>query len=141
MASRHLSLRIDTDTLERLEAESRRAGQSRSQLAKALLEEGLRMEVHPGILFRSGPAGRRPGLASGPDVWEVVRVFNGLRAQGDEALRSTAELTGLTPEQVRTVLSYYAEYGDEIDGWIRRVDQEASRAEAAWRREQELLRR
>lgn len=99
------------------------------------------MEVHPGILFRSGPAGRRPGLASGPDVWEVVRVFNGLRAQGDEALRSTAELTGLTPEQVRTVLSYYAEYGDEIDGWIRRVDQEASRAEAAWRREQELLRR
>ncbi len=140
MASRHLSLRLESDTFERLEAESQRSGRSRSQLAKIFLDEGLRMEAHPGIVFRSGPAGRRPGIAGGPDVWEVVRVFRGIDAHGEEALDRTAELSGLTPEQVRIALRYYADYHEEIDDWVRRVDEEAARAEAAWRREQDLLR-
>ena len=93
------------------------------------------MERHPGIVFRSGPAGRRAGLMSGPDVWEVVRA-----AVGNENTREDiAERTGLTPEQVGVVLRYYAEYSDEIGAWIRRVDEEAERAEAYWRRERELL--
>jgi hypothetical protein len=140
MASRHLSLRIDSTTLERLEAQSQRVGQSRSQLAKTLLEEGLRMESHPGIVFRSGPAGRRPGLAGGPDVWEVARVFRGVEGGEKDRLNRTAELSGLVPEQVRTALRYYAEYADEVDAWIQRVEEEATLAEAAWRRERDLLR-
>ena len=72
---------------------------------------------------------------SGPDVWEVVRA-----AVGDENTREhIAERTGLTPEQVGVALRYYAEYRDEIGAWIRRVDEEAERAEADWRRERELL--
>ena len=95
------------------------------------------MERHPGIVFRSGPAGRRAGLISGPDVWEVVRA-----AGVDEKSREDiAERTGLTPGQVGVALRYYAEYSDEIGAWIRRVDEEAERAEADWRREQELLAR
>lgn len=139
MSSRHLSLRLESGTYDRLEVESQRTGQSRSQLAKTLLEEGLRMEAHPGIVFRSGPAGRRPGIAGGPDIWEVVRVFEGVDAQGEELLRRTAESTGLTPEQVRIALRYYADYRDEIDDWIRRVDEESARSEAAWRRERDLF--
>lgn len=141
MASRHLSLRLETETFERLEAESRRAGQSRSELARSLVEEGLRMAAHPGIVFRPGPAGRRPGLAGGPDVWEVIRVFKGIPARGAEALERTAELSGLGPAQVATALGYYSEYRDEIDDWIRRVDEESDRAEAAWGRAQQLLER
>jgi hypothetical protein len=137
----HLSLRREADTLERLDAESRQIGVSRSQLVKTLLEEGLRLAAHPGIVFRSGPAGRPPGLAGGPDVWEVVRVFLGVEAQGDEAVRQVAVLTSLTAEQVRIALGYYADYRDEIDDWIQRVDAEAARAEAAWQRAQDLLRR
>ena len=38
-------------------------------------------------------------------------------------------------------LRYYAEYRDEIEAWIRMVDEEAERAEAVWRCEQELLAR
>jgi hypothetical protein len=53
----HLSLCLEADTLERLDAESRQIGVSRSQLVKTLLEEGLRLAAHPGIVFRSGPAG------------------------------------------------------------------------------------
>jgi hypothetical protein len=107
-----------------------------------LLDEGLRMADHPGIVFRSGPGGRRARLARGPDVWEVVRVFRGAGSAGaaaDEATAWTAEVCGLEPAQVRVVLRYYAEYPDEIDTWLERLDEEASRAEAMWRREQALL--
>ena len=139
MSSRHLSLRLDPDTFDRLEDRSRQSGQSRSELARVLLDEGLRMEAHPGIVFRSGPAGRRPGLTGGPDVWEVVRVFQDMDTRGEEALRQLAALTGLFPEQVSAAIRYYAEYRTEIDTWIHRVDEEAARSEAIYRRTRDLL--
>ena len=135
--SQHLSVRVDEEVLERLDSESRRIGRSRSWLAKQLLDEGLRMERHPGIVFRSGPAGRRAGLMSGPDVWEVVRAAGGDRSTREDL----AERTGLRPAQVGVALRYYAEYRDEIDAWIHMVDAEAQRAEADWRRERDLLAR
>ena len=143
MRSRHLSIRLEIDTFERLDAQSRRTGQSRSQIAKTLLDEGLRVEAHPGIVFRPGPAGRRPGLAGGPDIWEVARLFQRERRRveepGEEQLRGMGNLMGLSLEQVRSALRYYADYPNEIDEWIRRVDEGAISAEAAWHREQQLL--
>jgi len=138
MNSRHLSVRLNADTFAGLDIESRRTGESRSQLAKRLLDEGLRMAAHPGIVFRSGPAGRRPGLADGPDVWEVIRLFLGL-APDEDRIQQTTELSGLTPVQVRAAVGYYAEYPDEINDWLRRIDEEAARAETRWRRERSLL--
>src|SRR5437868_13574441 len=113
MTSRHLSIRMDETALARLEAEGRRQGVTKSELAKTLLDEGLRMQQHPGILFRPGPAGRRPGLVSGPDVWEVMRVFRDVGRRGDAGIQATADWGGLTLEQVRTAMRYYAEYQDE----------------------------
>ncbi len=141
MATEHMTLRLDRETRDRLVDESRRQGRSLSDLARMLLDEGLRMQAHPGIVFRSGPGGRRPGLAAGPDVWEVVRVFAGVGAGGDDALSQTAEATGLTLREVEAAIRYYAEHRAEVDDWIQRVDEEADRAEAEWRRVQALLRR
>ena len=141
MRSRHLSIRLELDTFERLDAQSRRTGQSRSEIVKTLVDEGLRTDAHPGIVFRPGPAGRRPGLAGGPDVWEVARHLQGVDAPGDEQLRGMATAMGLSLEQVRSAFRYYADYPDEINEWIRRVDEGAISAEAAWYREQQLLRR
>ena len=139
MASRHLSIRIGEDVLKRLDAQSQRSGRSRSDLAKTFIEEGLRMEQHPGIIFRAGAVGRRPGLASGPDVWEVARLIRDLPLTGDELIEQAAELIDLTPSQVRIVARYYADYRNEIDEWIGMVDEDARLAEEASRREQELL--
>ncbi|MEX1022510.1 MAG: hypothetical protein WD058_05120 [Dehalococcoidia bacterium] len=141
MASRHLSLRLHPDALERLDSEGRRSRSTRSDLVKSLIEEGLRMRQHPGIVFRAGPAGRRPALAAGPDVWEVARVFRDPADHDGDAVSRTADLTGLEAGQVRTGMRYYAEYAAEIDEWIGRVDEEAERLEAAWLRERELLHR
>ena len=63
--------------MEKLEAHSGRTGQSKARVAERLIDEGLQIEEFPGIVFRSGPAGRRAGVAGGPDVWEIVRDLKG----------------------------------------------------------------
>jgi uncharacterized protein (DUF433 family) len=136
MASKHLSIRMDPKSLERLDAESRRMRLSRSEVARTLLEEGLRMEAHPGILFRPGPSGRRPGLRNGADVWEVI----GCLPKGkitDAKLAYVADFMSLSQEQVRAAIDYYIEFKDDIDEWIRLNNEEAERAYAEWQRNQD----
>jgi predicted transcriptional regulator len=138
MASRHLSIRVADDVVERLDAESARSGRSRSDVAKRLIEEGLRRERHPGITFRDGPAGRRAGLVRGPDVWEIVRALQQLGGEDDRAELKLAEQISLNPEEIRIATRYYSEYPEEIDTRIRLDEEEAERAEAAWRRRRAL---
>jgi len=99
------------------------------------------MQRHPEIVFRPGPAGRRPALIDGPDIWEVARVFT--RVAGDESGRAeqTAEATGLQPHQVIAGMRYYLEFSGDIDTWIAQLDEEAERAEGDWLRTRQLLRR
>lgn len=68
MSSSPISLRIDERGRARLAAYADLRRESQHTLALRLLEEGLRMLDHPGIVFRDGPAGRRAGLIAGPDV-------------------------------------------------------------------------
>lgn len=93
------------------------------------------MEAHPGIYFRPGPAGQRAAVIGGPDVWEVARVLRDVDVSGEEAVARTAELLGRSQQQVRAAAQYYADYKDEIDTWIARVDEFAADAEASWRRQ------
>jgi hypothetical protein len=141
MPSRHLTLRLDNDAFERLDAESKRIRQTRSELAKRLLEEGLRMEAHPGIVFRQGALERHAALADGPKVWVIARVLREMKAPLDEAVAKTAELMELSPLQVRIAARYYADFREEIDEYLRVLDEEAELAEAAFHREQSLLQR
>lgn len=137
--STNLTIRMDRETLAQLDTHGRRTRQTKSHLAQQYIAEGIEMDRHPGIVFRDGPGGRRPGLASGPDVWQVIAVLQGTGERGEAAVVRTAEWLNLQPEQVRAAIRYYAAHADEIDEWIRRNDEEAEAAEAAWRRERELL--
>lgn len=100
------------------------------------VEEGLRMEEHPGIVFVDGPAGRRTALRRGPDVWEVVSTLEA----NDGSVRAAAEVLAIPEHQVRIALSYYADHREEIDEWIRANQEESASAESAWRRQQALAR-
>jgi hypothetical protein len=137
--ARQFSARMDASVLDRLERRGKRAGLNKSRLAERYIDEGIRVEDHPGIAFRDGPAGRRPGLAAGPDVWEIIGVLKGAPKRGDAAILYTADHLNLTPTQVRSAVSYYAAYPAEIDEWIARNDEEGEAAEAMWRREQAAL--
>jgi hypothetical protein len=66
-------IRIGAETLGALRKRSVQTGEPIVRLAQRYIDEGMRLDRHPGIVFRDGPAGRRPVVAGGPDVWEVVR--------------------------------------------------------------------
>lgn len=139
MSTSDLLLHLDDSTVERLYAESQREGRTSSELAEIAIEEWLRMQAHPGIVFRSGPAGRRAGLAGGPDIWEFARVVQAVEGTEDETLERIAEFTSLRPYQAGIALRYYKEYRDEIDESIRRRIESSERRRAAWLQEQAQL--
>jgi uncharacterized protein (DUF433 family) len=116
--SGYLSLRVGQPTLQRLDRRALIAGTRKGALAERYLEEGLRMDDHPGIHFLDGPMGRRPALIGiGLDVWEVVETVE--HNDGDPA--AAAEYLRVPRAVVDTALAYYGEYREEIDGWLARV--------------------
>jgi hypothetical protein len=133
------SARWGTDVLDRLDRRSQAVGTNRSRLAERYVDEGTRMDEHPGIVFRGGPMGRRAGLVGGPDVWELVATLKSGEVRGEEAISATAELLDLTDSQVRAAVRYYGAFTEEIDRRIALNDEEADEAEAAWQREQAAL--
>ena len=130
-AAAPVSTRYPSETLKRLDGRARAEGHSRSSLIQRYVSEGIEMDEHPGIVFRSGPAGRRPGLLGGPDVWEVVAVYRSF----DDAQR-TADWLDQQPSAIETALSYYAAHRAEIDEWIQRNEEAADAAERVARARQ-----
>lgn len=128
MQTRSFSARLDVDLLTRLRRLSTREHIPLSQLVERFLEEAVRAEELPGIVFRSGPAGRRAGLIGGPDVWEVVRDVQGARAAGRvDSIGHVVSTTDLGEAQVRLALAYHAAYAEEIDARIAAEDELAAR--------------
>ncbi|HVA19691.1 MAG TPA: hypothetical protein VMU55_05925 [Solirubrobacteraceae bacterium] len=137
--ARQFSARLNASVVDRLEWRGTRTGLNKSRLAERYIDEGLRMEDHPGVVFRDGPAGRRAALAGGPDIWEVIAVVRASGLDGEDALSAAAQWGNLSLAQVRTAVRYYAEYPQEIDERVTRNVQEADAAEQQWRREQHAL--
>ncbi len=137
--ARPFSARLNASVLERLERRGAHTGLNKSRLAERYIDEGMRMDEHPWIVFRDGPAGRRAALAGGPDVWEVVAVVRESGRSGEPAVRHAAKWLDLSPERVRAAMRYRAHYPEEIDERIARNEREADAAEADWLREQAAL--
>ena len=133
------SLRLKAAIYAKLEAGARERHESISQLAQRLIEEGLRIEEHPGVVFRNGASGRRAAVAHGPDVWQIIPAVRDVDPEDEQTLREAARQTGLTASQIRAAILYYQAYPDEIDGRIRRNDEIAASAEAEWRQKHQAL--
>ena len=99
------------------------------------------MKRHPGIVFRDGTTGRRPAVVGGPQVWVLARMFRERPLDDDEArgriAAEIAELMELPTESVLASIRYYLDYGDEIDDWLRDLDEYSARAKAEWLRRQQ----
>jgi hypothetical protein len=132
-------IRIADRTLASLRERSKRRGEPLSRLAQRYIEEGLRTEDHPSIVFRDGPAGRRAGLVGGPDVWEVIVAARSAPESGEARVTALAERIGLSEAKVRAAIRYYSDYPGEIDAWIAANEADAERLEATLARERELL--
>jgi hypothetical protein len=132
-------IRIAAETLGALRERSAQTGEPIVRLAQRYIDEGMRLDRHPGIIFRDGPAGRRPVVVGGPDVWELVAAARSASERGEQLIDMLAERTGVSADKVRIAVRYYAEYPDEIDRWIGLVDEEAERLERMLARERSLL--
>src|SRR5260370_23904548 len=81
-----LSIRFDDRLLARLRRLANATSGTTSALAQRLIDEGLRMADHPGVIFKDGPSGRRAALAYGPDVWEIVKFLREIDERGPAAI-------------------------------------------------------
>ena len=126
-----VSTRYPRDTLKRLDRRARAEGHPRSTLIQRYVAEGIEMDEHPGIAFRPGPAGRRPGLVGGPDIWEVVAVHRSF----DDTQRA-ADWLDQPADAIQTALRYYDTHRAEIDEWISRNEEAAEAAERVARARQ-----
>lgn len=139
------SIRFEPGVTERLASYvARHPGLSSSSVAARLVDEGLRMEEHPGIVFRDGPSGRRAALAAGPDVWEVVRAVRSARASEPglterELLELLHDSAGLPDRATRTALDYWAAYPHEVEALVAHAEIAEERSAVAAERSRELL--
>ena len=135
-----LSIRFAPSLLARLRQRANATpGASAAGLAQRLIDEGLRMADHPGVIFKDGPSGRRATLAYGPDVWEVIKFLREIDERGPAAIAAAAEVFAVDSSRISTAISYYGDYADEIDAEITDADEASGRAEAAWRVQQQLI--
>jgi len=140
-------VRFDAAVADRLASfVRRRPGLSLSAATNRLVDEGLRMNEHPGVIFREGPTGRRAALAAGPDIWEIIRAVKSVRAAEpdlaeDDVLALLASNTGTPLRLLRTALRYWAVYSAEVEEEITAADTAEDVGEQVWRREQDLLAR
>lgn len=118
------SIRFDDHVVSGLAAfVARRPGLSGSAAASLLVDEGLRMDAHPGVIFRDGPAGRRAVLVAGPDIWAVIAAIQDARKAepelaSDALLALVSTNSGIGVAALRTALDYYGTYPQEVDAII-----------------------
>jgi uncharacterized protein (DUF433 family) len=115
MATRqHRSFRFDPGILGRLEQRARETGLTQTALVERYVEEGLRQDTHPGVVFVDEPAGRRARVAgTGLDVWEVVETVQ----DNDGSTAEAAAYLSVPERLVLDAMRYYADFPYEIDAW------------------------
>lgn len=139
------SVRFDPSVAARLSRfVAAHPGLSASAATNLLVDEALRCQEFPLIIFRDGGAGRRARLIGGPDVWEVAQAVRSARASepeldADGLVELVSETSGVAIRLVHAAIDYWAAFAQEIDLWIDRAEAEAAEAEHRWHREQALL--
>lgn len=113
----NVSVRLDDRLATWLRVHAQAAGESLSDRLRRYAEEGARRDMHPDIVFRDGPSGRRAGVLGGPDVWEIILWADG---DGGDAVGGPsvgAELIDdgvVTAAQLAAARAYQRDYSDEI---------------------------
>jgi hypothetical protein len=116
----------------------RRTGSKKASVVVGAVQEWLRMQAHPGIVFVTTITGeRRAALAVGPQVWTVAEAWL-QHEKEDRTAELVADALGLTVIDVETALAYWADYRDEVDELLRRHHASQDEALAAWERRRAL---
>lgn len=131
MASSTVATRLPAALLREITRYARRRRMGPSEALRAIVDEWVTMARYPAIEFRDGPAGRRPGLRGGPDVWEVALAC---RAVGADigALRGYFG-PHLSEGVLREALAFIAEHREDVEAWVDENERIGQEMERAWR--------
>jgi uncharacterized protein (DUF433 family) len=109
------SLRLSEQTDRLVTAEAKRTKRSKGSVVETLAEEALKARLVPGIAFRGDDYNRRAWLiGTSMDVWQVVEGYKDF----DEDFERTVAETDLTARELRTAISYYERFPQEIEDFI-----------------------
>lgn len=118
-------MRMKGSTVRALEEEAFRYRTAPRSLAEEMVEEGVKMRRHPGIIFFPHAGGRRDAaLAARPrlSIWMIVQVV-----KASTSVAAAAKYLSLDVPTVERALAYYREHPAEIDGQIAANDAEMER--------------
>lgn len=138
-ASRTTSYRLDPTVKQRLERQAGAEAITERGLLERLVSEGLDTLDHPGVVYRDGPTGRRPALAVGPDIWEVVSALRYAPGTPEHRVGVLAEQFDLHPRHIRTAIDFAAVHRDAIDADVAANDAAAERVRELAERRAELF--
>ncbi|HEX9766785.1 MAG TPA: hypothetical protein VGA36_08470 [Nitriliruptorales bacterium] len=133
------SLRLPEDLRDRLAVAAEQQSTTLTALMERYAREGLATDAHPGIVFKSGPSGRRAALAGGPDVWEIVAALRATTGREQDRVTEVADQLGIHPRQVTIALGYATDHPDEILARIAANQTALVQAEQAHHAQQRLL--
>jgi hypothetical protein len=109
------SLRLSEETDRLVTAEAKRTKRSKGSVVETLAEEALKTRTVPGIAFRGDDYNRRAWLiGTSLDVWQVIEAYKDF----SESLDRVIAETDLSERELRTALSYYGRFPQEIDDFI-----------------------
>lgn len=136
-ASVQRSFRLSRSTSTLLDETASSSSESRNALADRLLGEALRTERHPLIRFRTGASGRREPQVVGTRL--LVRQVMATVRDHDGDVEESARYLGVSNRVVRSAVSYYADFTDEVDAdaeWSARIEADER---DRWERERATL--
>lgn len=133
------SYRLDEELKRHLAQRAAAEGVTETALVTRLLDEGLKTAAYPGIVYRSGPTGRRAALASGPDVWEIILGVRSASGRGDAKIVNAAREMDLPEHLVRLAISFASAHSDEIEHRIALNQAAAERARVLAEQRNRLL--
>ncbi len=119
------SIRVKDSTVRALREQAARYRTVPRTLAEQMVEEGVRMRRHPGIVFVERGSGRRDAvLVARPrlSVWQIMEAVN-----AGTSIPAAASYLSLDVPAVERALAYYKEHPAEIDGQIAANDAEMER--------------
>lgn len=123
------SIRLEDGLRERLAALAAAENTTMTELIERFVTEGVDSTAHPGIVFNTGPSGRRAALAGGPDVWEIVAALRHTRGSEAKRVAALAAQFGIHERQIVIALDYAAAHRDEIEARIQANERALAEAE------------
>ncbi len=108
------SLRMDDDTHEELLGHADRIEVNPSKLVNRYVKEGVRMDKHPAVIFKTTAQGRRAAVLAEHPGLQVIDAIGTWQAERQDVAK-TARYLHITEDDVRAVLRYYADYKAEVD--------------------------